>query len=71
MADLLSAHLLMEEKLVTIRPLKVYFTHSETTDRVRGSPCGYEAHQLNSWYTSRLKRLASLALTEEKQEQKL
>lgn len=32
--------------------------------RVSGSPCGYEDHQLNSWYESRLKRAVSLALTE-------
>lgn len=25
-----------------------------------GSPCGYDAHQLNSWCASRLKRAASL-----------
>lgn len=34
--------------------------------RVRVSPCGYEAHQLNSWYESKLKRAVSLVLTEEK-----
>lgn len=28
------------------------------------SPCGYEAHQLNSWYESRLKREESLGLAE-------
>lgn len=47
-------------------PRQAHVTKQAWVQGVGGSPCGYEAHQLNSWYESRGKRPASLALTERK-----